>query len=353
MEARVQNRPPLLHRTGERVFITTEDPNYRYEWGCAHCDYPITPHEPCCPRCQRALEECPVCSCQRHVLVPCVQPDAQGARLCPACGVRRLPFGDEALKDIEARFCTNLYGCPAGGLLLRTDEFALLPADTSLCPVCRDESFPPLPVITFAYHVEHCLFCSTLYQARATWKARWGQEPDLIGELGQTTGPLLADCVLCGRQDTGEVERPAESEGSKAPSTDQPMGDRKTVFAHVSPGPPEERAEPPLRATRSEYLHMAELARILMLEPVMNRAFQRLFKAWFGAEGSDGAGDAGPNIGRIVEALIRGTRREPHRKVLQRRLTELLDRLGRHFPRGASFPLRPVGPRRGYLGVHR
>jgi hypothetical protein len=371
MEARVQDHPPFLHRRGEHVFITTEDPNYRYEWICSHCGYPLTPREACCPRCQRKLEECPVCSCQRHVRVPCVEPDAQGARRCPACGVRRLPFGDEALKDVEGRFCTNLYGCPAGGLLLRSDEFALLPADASLCPLCRDEHFRPLPVATFTYHVDHCQFCSTLYQSRTTWKASWGHEPDLIGELGQVAGAPLDTCVLCGRQDVktegqqnggdggdampgprAAADRSSAGDGSNVTPGPRAVADRSSAVVRVGPASASEDNPQSTKATLDEYLRMAELARILMLEPVMSRAFPRLFKAWYAAPGPSTPHAPNPKIGRIVELLLRGTQGEPHRKVLQRRLTEVLQRLEHHFPSGASFPLRlPDGARRGYAGV--
>lgn len=346
---------PFLHRRSAHVFITTEDPRYRYEWVCSHCDYPVTPDDDCCPRCQRAIEECPVCSCLRHVRVPCVKPDPQGGRTCPACGVRRVPFGDLVQQQFEGTFCTNLYGCPAGGFLLRTDEFAVLPKDASVCPVCRDPELKPLAVATFAYHVTHCLFCSTIFQSRSTWKEKWGGGPDVLGELGETAGPALDDCVLCGRHDSS-VEGAAAAQrshagappgfgpGERGADEAAPHDGRVTWDARQSDG-----SVVRLQATTDEYLRMAELGRILALEPTIKTAFPRVFDAWFGS-GMDvgGKDDDGPPIHRVVELLLEGTRQVAPRRILQRRISEFLDALAPHFPGREKYSIRPQGKPRPF-----
>ncbi len=333
--------PPYLHRRSEHVFITTEDPKYRYEWVCSHCGYPVTPDDNCCPRCQRALEDCPVCSCLRHVRVPCVQPDAQGGRRCPSCGVRRVAFGDLALQQLEGAFCTNVYGCPAGGFLLRSDEFAVLAKDASRCPVCRDEAFPPLPVATFVYHVTHCLFCSTVYQSMSTWKEKWGVPPDILGAIGETRGEPLDDCVLCGRQDRMAVARAGEAGAmGSQPFDARHAPARAEAVVWTSLRSEGDAAEG--QATRTEYLRMAELARILMLELGIKSAFPRVFGAWFGASlGPEMPDEPGPAIHKVVESLLEGTRLPGTRRVLQRRICEFLDALAPHFPGRENYHIRP------------
>lgn len=360
------DQPVYLHRRSSHVFITTEDPHYRYEWVCAHCEYPVTLEDTCCPRCQRALEDCPVCSCLRHVRVPCVQRDAQGGRRCPACGVRRVSFGDLALAQVEGTFCTNIYGCPAGGFLLRTDEYAVLPGDATLCPVCRDAGFRPLDVRTFPYHVTHCLFCSTMYQPMAAWRPGWGKPPDVLGDLVEPAGEGLDDCALCGRRDAVDgipavtetrpsaVAQITRLDGTavepplRAPEAAAQADKRIRWQSRLSEG-----SESSADASVDDYLRMAELGRLLAIEPSLRRAFPRVFGAWFGS-GFDGNGfhpPPGPAISHIVGLLLEGTRLPSHRRTLQRRVTELVEALTPHFPGGAAYRIRPQGePRRARNG---
>ena len=164
----------IFRRAGGHIFLCASDSKARYEAACGHCHYPILADQAQCPRCRRELETCPCCNALRHVRSPRHDPDPETEiKTCSVCGVRRVPFGSREHVDLEGSFCTNIFGCPAGGLLLTTGEFALLPRGASLCPICRHESLRPLSVSAFDDLREGCFFCRECFGERDSWKAGW------------------------------------------------------------------------------------------------------------------------------------------------------------------------------------
>ena len=307
----------FLHRRGGHVFISVEDPTYRYEWLCGHCDYPVTESDPFCPRCQKALEECPVCSHARHVRVSRVAPDGQGERTCPVCHVRRIPFGRRPLEDLRGSFCTNIYGCPAGGFLLRCEEFALLPHEASQCPICRDPGFQPLDVRTFLYHVTRCQFCSAMFAMGSDWQPRW-KSNNVIVTLPEASQEGGTACALCGRCDTTQAVKDG----------------REVYWSAVTSQGQEQRQ----KVLENDYLRMAELGRILMLEPSRKEAFTQSFNTWFDSGFKPGERQLGPKVSDVAAHLLDGTRpTSPTRRVLQKRVEEFLDAWARGLPEGLNY----------------
>jgi hypothetical protein len=309
----------LFRKEPKHIFITPKDPDYRYELLCGHCEYPIAPEDPTCPRCQRKLEECPICSRTTHTRAPVVEPDPEtGKKTCPVCRVRRIPFGAIPLAEIVGSFCTNVYGCPAGGLLLKREEFAVLPSDVTLCPVCRNEELPPYDVRTFLYLRSRCLFCNTCFGGGTTWvrgwSTSWHPTIDRIGEVEKTDQTL---CPLCGRNDSLDREKQVVMSG-----TIDNQG---------------------LEATRSipvdQYLRMAELGRILILEKDDAEAFNKTFETWFEPSGRSADTAPGLTVSEISARLLAGTLRLPTRRVLQKRLELFHASWERKLPAGLGYPV--------------
>jgi hypothetical protein len=307
----------LFRKEPKHIFITPKDPDYRYELLCGHCEYPIAPEDPACPRCQRRLEECPICSRTTHTRAPRVEPDSEtGAKTCPVCRVRRIPFGAVPLAEIVGSFCTNAYGCPAGGLLLKREEFAVLPPDVTLCPVCRNEDLPPYDVRTFLYLLSRCLFCNTCFGVGTTWvrgwSTSWHPTIDRIGEVEKADQTL---CPLCGRNDVLDREKQVVVSG--------------TIDSQG------------LEATRSipvaQYLRMAELGRILILEKDDTEAFNKTFETWFEPYGRSADTAPGLTVSETSARLLAGTLRLPTRRVLQKRLELFHASWERKLPAGLGY----------------
>lgn len=290
----------LFRKPSSHIFLTTEDPTYRYEWTCGHCDYPVTRDDEVCPRCQRWLEECPVCSLRNHKHPARRRPE-QADHRCTVCGVDRLPFNDERVIEIEGTYCTNIYGCPAGGLLLKTEQFAVLPRDASCCPICRHEALKPRDLIHFLYQLNRCLFCNTCFGPESSWAAGWADTLGTIDRIGVVCDALPEPCVLCGREDVYDAEK------------DQ------VVTASVS-NHGERRRE---TLSRARYLRLAELGRILVLEEDDRTAFRKCFGVWF-EHGCPPNKEAGIPVSEIAGDLLKGTLRKEIRTVLQGRLASIL-----------------------------
>lgn len=323
--------PPQSH-----IFITPEDPGYRYDVLCGHCCYPIDRSDPKCPRCQRDLEDCPVCSLDRHTKSPKVQPDPKtGGKTCPVCGVTRIPFGERRVSEITGSFCTNLYGCPAGGFLLRTEEFAVLPANATLCPICRSEDFLPADVKTFTHLLNICWFCNTCFGSPVDWKKEWAAlwNPNLEKVREASREETDPPCRLCGRNDQKvkedqgsgrEKKTPMDSGESRKSSNGMPLQLQSFVL-----GPEGQRETSILEA--KEYLRIAELGRILILERDDEAAFDRAYHAWFlPVVKHEGL----VTVRKVTEELLGGTICSAQHRLLQKRLDHFTKAWERKLPNG-------------------
>lgn len=310
--------PPESH-----TFITTEDPEYKYEVLCGYCEYPLEKIDDKCPRCQQDLEDCPVCGAERHRKSLRTEIDpVTGGRTCSVCGVTRISFGERRISDLRGSFCTNIYGCPAGGLLLRTEEFAILPHDATLCPICRSADLPPADVRTFTHLLNSCWFCNTCFGAPDFWRRGWSTagNPNLekVREALRTTAD--PPCRLCGRNDQ-RVDVEARK-GDGGPDSDIHI----QSFSIDTEGRTQTNV-----LSESEYIRVAELGRILILEPDDVAAFGKAFDAWFSsAFKSQGR----ITVRQVVDELLAGTLYPVQHRILQRRLERFLHAWERKLPRG-------------------
>lgn len=303
---------------GGHVFMTTQDPSYIYEVLCGRCDYPIEEEDERCPRCQVQLENCPVCRDRLHKKAPRVEPcPDSGRKTCAVCDTRRYPFGRQALSEIEGMFCTNLYGCPAGGLLLKTQEFAVLRPEASLCPVCKHPDLKPLDIRTFIYLISQCVFCHSLFGTPTHWDHKWADKLDITTDrVTHTPKREYSPCPLCGREDefpdgASEVELLVDEPGKPA------------IRKNLSPG---------------LYARVVELGKILVLENEDRQASKNLFASWF-----DPLHLGSSEAIRVEEAnsyLLQGTRKPEIHKILRNRTTALLESWKQQVPgQGTSYPL--------------
>jgi RNA polymerase subunit RPABC4/transcription elongation factor Spt4 len=318
----------LFRKPGSHIFITPRDTEYRYEFLCGRCEYPVAADEKECPRCQLQLEDCPVCTRMKHRKAPKVEPRGIAlGKTCPVCQVRRIPFGETTLAELQGSFCTNLYGCPAGGLLLQKGEFALLPENASLCPVCRDESILPLAVEALAYRLRRCLFCSTCFGPASSWAKGWLGGSAHLDKLGQVLQQEQSECPLCGRHDY----MPLNSGLIRSASLRQKDSVRD---------PAEENSESH-GLTEAHFLRVCELGRSLILNYEDDAAFEAIFPLWH-----DNAADAGSegfiSVGSVVDHLINGTLRSELRQILQRRLERFLIAWRRKLGQGSEGYRIPI-----------
>ncbi len=299
----------LFRKPGSNIFITPRDTEYRYELLCGRCEYPVAVDEKECPRCQVQLEDCPVCTQLKHRKAPKLEPRGiVRGKTCPVCLVRRIPFGEATLSELKGSFCTNLYGCPAGGLLLQSGEFALLPEKTSLCPVCRDESILPLAVEALAYRLRRCLFCSTCFGPASTWAKGWLGGSAHLDKLGQVLEQEQSECPLCGRHDYLH-----EKSGRIWSAS---IGQKESIRD------PEAESDESKGLSIGHFLRVCELGRALILNYEDDAAFKATFPLWYEPESAQGEGFI--TVGKVVDHLINGTLRPELRQVLQRRLEPFL-----------------------------
>lgn len=133
---------------------------------CQRCQYPVLPSQSACERCGSGLESCRFCTPTIHVLVPGTA-DLDGR--CANCGMYATDADalTHTARRREAptdRFCSNLYGCPAGAML--DHESTISVAET--CAICRNEELPLLEVQTRQQHLNACRFCSVLFDLPST-----------------------------------------------------------------------------------------------------------------------------------------------------------------------------------------
>lgn len=300
-------RKPL----GSNTFMTTHDPRYVYTAVCGRCGYPVEECDEKCPRCQLALESCPVCREDTHKKAWVVDADPQtGEKKCPVCETRRIPFGGLSLSKVQGSFCRNIYGCRAGGLLLNSNEFAVLRPNASICPICRHKDLTPLDVRIFMHLVTRCLYCHAVFgplpsPTKDEWK---GWEPDLKW-LRDVAPDASNGCILCGRND----------ELSENPN--------EVLVAGSSDG--EELRKQPIPAL--QYLRVAELGRILILETEPTRAFQRLFDTWF-EDNRKVVPDSFVPVRSVGQTLLEGTLDAAIHPILRVRVEEMQRFWGERLP---------------------
>lgn len=307
-----------LFRADEgHVFLTADDPGYRYELLCGNCAYPIEARDNQCPRCQRELETCPICTLVNHRKPPLAARDAaSGSSTCQVCTLIRIPFGGQSLSEVKGGFCSNLYGCVAGGLLLKEEIFAVLPSDASVCPMCSHPMLRPYDVRTFVYHNNRCLFCKTAFGTSESWRKDWTQmqEPaskDAVLETDQA-------CPICGRND-----RRDRSSGQVMMLSSMAAGDEGGEGAPGLAWP--------------EYVRVTQLGRVLALHLDDGVAYDELFQLWFDTSGREPARGEGMTVGRIAELLMEGTLREDTRAMLQGRLEAVLATWNRNLAGGVNY----------------
>jgi hypothetical protein len=317
-------RPP-----GGHVFMTTQDPTYLYKVLCGHCDYPIEDDDKLCPRCQLELEDCPVCREETHKKARKVSGDPlTGAKTCPVCQTRRVPFGGQPLLEIEGFFCRNLYGCRAGGLLLHNEEFAVLRANASRCPICKHEELTPLDMKIFLYLVSRCLFCNSVYGPLHSWKQNeWSKTwVASVESLRETSSNDVTPCNLCGRRDR-LVPAGEASDGSK------------TEMVDIS----NESDAKPTTIPALHYLKVVELGRALILEKNSNQSFQRLFDSWFQPSRFNDP-EVPVRVGEVCRHLLEGTVDKPIQRILRGRVEEMLKAWGERLPGvGSNYPVEARG----------
>lgn len=303
----------LFRHGAPHIFLTTEDPEYRYEWLCGVCDYPVEIDDSICPRCQYELEDCPICTPRLHKRPSKRSKSRSGVHSkCPVCRVRRYPFGERSLGDMRGKFCTNLYGCPIGGMLLSTDEFAILPEDCTLCPICRHEDLPPLDVRTFRRHLNSCLFCSTIFEKEPVWKSGWSASTRRLHDLGSGLNEGHP-CPICGRNDHlgdgGNVDI-------------ELLGDAQNILQPIG---------------HDAYLRLAELGRSLALYDDAT-AFDRLFGWWLDSSGQLPKENESVRVSYLLDYLIRGTVLTTVRTEVNVRRDPQASRWRQNFPReGTDF----------------
>jgi hypothetical protein len=316
-------RPP-----GGHVFMTTQDPTYIYEVLCGRCDYPIEKDDERCPRCQVKLEDCPVCRDIKHKRAPVVEPDPKtGGKICPVCDTRRYQFGKQSLSEIEGTFCTNLYGCPAGGLLLRTEEFAVLRPEASRCPVCKHETLKPLDLRTFIYLISQCVFCNGVFGTSSSWAQEgWAKQWDVTTDrLRSTPQRDYHPCPLCGRDDS--LQENAAHVDMLINDPGEEVGVKKELATGL-------------------YARVVELGKILILENDDRRASKKLYSTWFDALHLAST-EASIPVQEAGDYLLRGTRKTEIYKILRVRLAALLDSWKEQVPgQGLSYPVSQRGGRK-------
>jgi hypothetical protein len=218
-------------------------------------------------------------------------------KICEVCGVQRAPFGSRKHNELDEAFCTNIFGCPVGGLLLPTGEFALLPRGASRCPICEHTTLKPLAVRSFGDQLKSCIFCRTCFGSEDSWKRRRKDRttpPELPAGFQAEPGE---PCLLCGRRD----HRAKDSKEIVVPQYD---------------GAADERLE------TDDYRAVVSVGRALvqeMSEALVEASIFRLVNYDHDL------------LSRIAGALVGGTHDPVIRKILEGRTRHLVDHLHRQY----------------------
>ena len=208
----------------------------------------------------------------------------------------------------------------SGGMLLASDELAVLQADASICPVCEHDKLRPKSVKAFRYLVRHCFFCSTLFAIDGVWTRGWTEEPltRLPSDVSERNDGL---CPLCGRMDR-LYKTPTGEELVRSASVKAGADDLLTKGIEAG-----------------AYLRVAELARsLLLVTDDDDAAFRKVFRLWFDPSGDDADLERSLSVRELVEVLVGGTLESEIRGPLQRRLERFEEAWQRHL--GISLDYR-------------
>jgi hypothetical protein len=302
----------LLFRVGSNIFMTPLDPHYYYTVLCGNCQFPLAEEDEQCPRCQIPLEECAVCSATTHTRAPIAPADPYtGAKRCPLCYVVRVPFGRQLVSEFEGCFCTNIYGCPAGGLLLQSEEFAVLQPKAIHCPICNNSGLRPLDLRNFIPLISRCIFCSTCFGLSHSWYRGWSTSWDPKLLQSDETQPPAHPCPLCGRCD---------------------FLDRMGLVKYISIDAKGQQQEVALQ--KWQYLRVVELGRAFILRRDDQSVFLNIFDSWFRVAGTPVSHELeNPlTVGEVAGHLLKGTLLPTAYRFLSNRLDIFLSTWSRKLP---------------------
>jgi hypothetical protein len=199
-------------------FISTRD-GTRMDHTCFHCSFPITNRQletlrdgrPVrCPRCRRALRECPYCSHREGVLFQPAKTD-HGPDRCPRCSNllhrHSCDYDGGAEEGLhQPGFCRNIFGCPAGGKPWST---ATEMTGREWCEACHDRKDPGLllPWEDLRDHVERCPVCLVLLGTPQEGRVHRFSPAELIEHLCRHADQEPErHCVLCGTQPAAVIQ---------------------------------------------------------------------------------------------------------------------------------------------------
>ncbi len=197
---------------------------------CGYCEFPLLPSAERCPRCRLELAQCPVCELlpERDGRQAAGRPPAKWFQRkgpfchCDRCGTRQLRLRHRpSLQDLDGNVCSNLYGCPAGGLLVSPEIAVLLPPGCIVCPVCHDVDRPPVDLLAFLGDVRRCASCIAAMGDPREWSTeQLAGQASLNGELAAHLERIHLQthtCRMCGRgpgKPSGNPVREAIVEGA-------------------------------------------------------------------------------------------------------------------------------------------
>lgn len=294
-------RPPR-----SKKFFCTHDEKITYQLFCGSCGYPVRRDDNLCPRCHRGLSDCPVCTRAKGTRGPMVESESTPRhRTCQSCKVRLVRLDNPIqLDELSGHFCPNIYGCPAGGLLVKSGEVAILGSGGSLCPICSDVAFPLVDVRMFRQHFAcDCLFCRNvfdqIFSSRLPWQKPIGEERPLV----QVARKSMESCLLCGRRDVVE-------------------------HGKVRVGGSKSAGEYNLSISLGGYGRVVELARALVLLDSDEEVIEDMFVKWHDL-GMPCASERSPGISvsKLIEFVWEGTLDDARAGIVLRRRVERFQEL--------------------------
>lgn len=192
----------------------------------------------------------------------------------------------------------------------------MLPEDASVCPVCRSEELGPLDIRTFRYHVERCLFCSTVFEKEPDWRTDWFEDKRWkFSDKAKAVDSSF--CPLCGRMDRVEEGGEGKKRNEDGPTRVQIVDVEQNTTDTLSVG---------------EYLRLAELGRVMVLHTGDKEASEALFSAWFQVGHIEEGADEVLSVARLFDLLERGTKLQEVKRLLGPRRDGIGERWHRKFP---------------------
>ncbi len=182
---------------------------------CGHCEFMLPSGATRCGRCGTELTDCRFCTLLFGIRIP-ASTDLMAR--CPNCYTRQPANMRLANQkgvqpaDPDEWFCSNLFGCPAGGHLHDTT----FPPNADACPLCRSQELPLLHAFAREEHLRACRFCSSLFGIK-----RHDEEPATETTAGDADG----HCCLCGRLYAADAKlSAADRETDETDKTDEKIG---------------------------------------------------------------------------------------------------------------------------------